>query len=84
MGDTSIEYSQVFDIHTFKQEICAELGEEFWEKLVKDLSLPDIKTECKCQCRNMYLFMKRFELLADAATVKRILYKVKSPFCLIR
>ena len=77
MGDTKIQYDQVFDINTFKREICAELGEEFWEKLVKDISLPDIETECKCQCRNMYIFMKRFEELADVDTAKRILCKVR-------
>lgn len=77
MGDTKIQYDRVFNIHTFQREICAELGESFWDKLVQGITLPDIETECSCQCRNMYAFMKRFEALADPDTVKKILYKVR-------
>ena len=77
MGDTKIQYDQAFGINTFKREICAELGEEFWEDLVKGIVLPDVETECKCQCRNMYVFMNRFEQMADAETVKKILYRVR-------
>lgn len=77
MGDTNIVYSEKFGIATFQREICAELGETFWEELVKKTKLPDIGSECKCQCHNMYLFMKRFEELADRETIKKILRKVR-------
>lgn len=77
MGDTSIVYSETFGINTFKREICNALGEEFWHELVDGIPLPDIATECKCQCRHMRLFMKRLEERADAETVKSILYKVR-------
>ena len=50
MGDSKILYDEVFSINTFKREIIAELGEEFWNKLVEGMILPDIETECKCQC----------------------------------
>ena len=77
MGDTKIVYDEKFGIATFKREICAELGETFWSELVKNIELPDIDSECKCQCHNMYLFMKRFEEMTDEETLKKILYKVR-------
>ena len=77
MGDTSIVYSESFGINTFKRAICNALGDEFWNELVDGISLPDIANEHKCQCRNMRIFMKRFEERADAEVVKRILYKVR-------
>lgn len=77
MGDTKIVYDEKFGIATFKREICAELGETFWNELVKDMELPEIDSECKCQCHNMYLFMKRLEELTDEETLKKILYKVR-------
>ena len=77
MGDTKIVYDEKFGIATFKREICAELGETFWNELVKNIELPDIDSECKCQCHNMYLFMKRFEEMADEEIMKKILYKVR-------
>lgn len=77
MGDTKIEYSEAFDINTFRREICAELGEAFWDELVKDIKLPDIDCECNCQCRNMYLFMKRLEERTEKETLEKILYKVR-------
>lgn len=77
MGDTSIVYSESFGINTFKREICNALGDEFWNELVDGISLPDIASECKCQCRNMQIFMKRLEERADAEVVKSILYKVR-------
>lgn len=46
MGDTKIVYDEAFGINTFKIEILAELGEEFWNQLVKGMILPDIETEC--------------------------------------
>ena len=77
MGDTKIDYDEKFGINTFKREICATLGEDFWDILVKDINLPDIETEGKCSCCNMYVFMKRFEEMADAETVKSVLYNVR-------
>ncbi len=77
MGDTKIVYDKKFGIATFKREICAELGEIFWNELVKNIELPDIDSEYKCQCHNMYLFMKRFKEMADEETLKKILYKVR-------
>ena len=76
MGDTRIVY-EPFGINTFKREICAELGEKFWNELVKDIELPDIDTECHCQCRNMTAFMKKLEASTDKETVQQILYKVR-------
>ncbi len=77
MGDTSIVYREDFGINTFKREICNTLGDEFWNELVDGISLPDIENECKCQCHNMQVFMKRLEERADAEVVKSILYKVR-------
>ena len=78
MGDTTINYEELgFGFHTFRKEICAELGEAFWNELVKNIELPDMNSECKCQCHNMYLFMKRFEEMTDKETLKKILCKVR-------
>ena len=76
MGDTSIKYEQ-FSIETFRREIVGRLGEAFWENLTEPLTLPDINTEHDCKCRNMVLFMKRFEALADKEDVKEILCCVR-------
>ena len=65
MGDTNIDYDEKFGITTFQREICAELGEGFWKELTDGLTLPDIESECRCQCHNMYLFMERFGRMAD-------------------
>lgn len=59
MGDTNINYDEKFGFNTFQREICAELGEKFWKELTDGLTLPDMESECSCQCRNMYLFMER-------------------------
>ena len=77
MGDTKIVYNEKFGINTFKREICSELGETFWDELVKNIELPDIDSECKCQCHNMYLFMNRLEEMTDKETLKKIFYKVR-------
>lgn len=58
VGDTNIVYCGEFGIMTFKNEICAALGEKFWDELVDGITIPDIKSECTCQCKNMYLFME--------------------------
>jgi len=73
MGDTNIDYDEKFGITTFQREICAELGEGFWKELTDGLTLPDIESECRCQCHNMYLFMERFGRMADKKTVEKIL-----------
>ena len=77
MGDTKIVYDEKFGITTFKREICAQLGDAFWNELVENIELPDIDSECKCQCHNMYQFMKRLEEMTDEETLKKILYKVR-------
>lgn len=77
MGDTKIEYDEKFGMNNFKSEICAVLGDEFWETLTDELTLPDIETEGKCQCRNMCAFMRRFEEMADKEIVRSILCKVR-------
>ncbi|MCI9071816.1 MAG: hypothetical protein HFH80_03250 [Lachnospiraceae bacterium] len=77
MGDAKTTYDEKFGIATFKREICAELGEAFWKDLIKNIGLPDINSEYKCQCYNMCQFMKRLEEMADPKTVKKILYKVR-------
>ena len=77
MGDTSIVYNEKFGINTFKKEICDTLGESFWTKLISNITLPDIESECYCQCRNMQIFMKKFQEMADTEIVKEILYKVR-------
>ena len=77
MGDTSIIYSEKFGINTFKREICTALGEGFWNELVEGIELPEIENECKCQCKNMQVFMKRLEERADSDIIKNILYKVR-------
>ena len=77
MGDTKIVYSDEFGIGTFKREICAELDKAFWEELTEGLELPDIDTESRRQCRNMYQFMARLERMAEKEAVKKILYRVR-------
>lgn len=76
MSDTGIVYGE-FGIDTFKREICARLGEEFWISLTDGIDLPDIATERECGCSRMYSFMRRLEAMADAPAVKEILYKVR-------
>lgn len=77
MGDTNIEYDEKFGMNTFRKEICAALGTAFWDTLTDGLTLPDIETEGKCQCRNMCAFMRRFEEMADQEIVRSILCKVR-------
>ena len=77
MGDTNIDYDENW-ITTFQREICAELGEGFWKELTDGLTLPDIESECRCQCHNMYLFMERFGRMADKKTVEKILCRGKA------
>lgn len=76
MADTNIAYGK-FGIGTFEKEIRAQLGDEIWNALAMGGTLPDIETECNCQCRNMASFLRRFEATTDAATVKRILCAVR-------
>lgn len=77
MGDTKINYDEQFGMNTFRREICAALGEAFWETLTDGLTLPDIETEEACQCANMRAFMKCFEKMVDRETVRAILCKVR-------
>lgn len=77
MGDTHLEYNEAFGMNTFKREICAELGEEFWDKLSENLTLPDMETEAQCQCCNMKAFMEKFGSMTDPETENRILTRVR-------
>ncbi len=76
MGDTQIVY-EPFGMDTFKREICAALGEAFWDELTADGEVPDIERERCRRCSAMARFMRKFERMADAETVKQILYKVR-------
>ncbi|MCI8632300.1 MAG: hypothetical protein HFE64_02300 [Lachnospiraceae bacterium] len=77
MEDNKIVYDKKFGISTFKREICTELGNAFGDEFVKNIELPDIDSEYKCQCHHMYLFMKRLEEMTDEKTLKKILCKVR-------
>lgn len=77
MGDTKVSYDEKFGMNTFRREVCLELGEGFWRKLTDGLVLPDIESECNCECRNMYLFMEQFEKMADKETIEKILCRVR-------
>ncbi len=76
MGDTAVVYGE-FGFHTFQREICAALGEDFWNALTDGLELPDMQTEAACGCRRMARLIRRFERMADAATVGRVLKSVR-------
>ncbi|WP_455617415.1 hypothetical protein [Eisenbergiella sp.] len=77
MGDTNLEYDEGFGMNTFKREICAELGVEFWNKLTENLILPDMETEAKCQCCNMSAFMEKFDSMTEPETANKILARVR-------
>ena len=73
-----IKYEELgFGFHTFQKEICAELGQAFWNDLVKNIDLPDMDSECRCQCHNMALFMDRLEKMTDKKTLKKIFCRVR-------
>lgn len=77
MGDRNVEYSNKFGIGTFKNEIVNELGVEVWQELVKDNDIPDIDTEASCKCKNMAIFMERFDKVIDEQMAKKILSRVR-------
>lgn len=77
MGDTCIVYTDEFGLSTFRREIVAAFSEDFYETITKDLTLPDIHTECNCGCKNMAAFLKRLKETIDPETLKTILYKVR-------
>ncbi len=78
MGDNTINYEELgFGFHTFKKEICAELGQKFWDTLTADIVLPNMDTECKYKCHNMYVFIEKLEKMAPRKTVERILRRVR-------
>lgn len=77
MGDRNIEYSDKFGIGTFKYEIINELGDGVWHELIKDSHIPDIDTEASCKCKNMAIFMERFEKKIDKQMAKKILSRVR-------
>lgn len=77
MGDRNIEYSDKFGIGTFKYEIINELGDGAWQELIKDSDIPDIDIEASCKCKNMAMFMERFEKIIDKQMAKKILSRVR-------
>lgn len=77
MSDRNIEYSDKFDMGTFKYEIINELGDGVWHELIKDIDIPDIDTEASCKCKNMAMFMERFEKNIDKQTAKKVLSRVR-------
>ncbi|WMJ89461.1 hypothetical protein [Anaerocolumna sp. MB42-C2] len=77
MGDINIEYSNKFGINTFKFEIINELGDEVWQELIKDSGIPDIDTEASCKCKNMAMFMERFDEIIDKQMAIKILSRVR-------
>lgn len=78
MGDNTIDYEKLgFGFHTFKKEICAELGEEFWKTLTEGIVLPQMDTECEYKCHNMYVFMEKFEKMAPGKAIEKILCRVR-------
>ncbi len=66
-----------FGFDTFRREIVAELGEDFWNRLAEGLTLPEIDTEAGCGCQNMARFLKKLENMAEAETVRNILCRVR-------
>ncbi len=76
MKTTEIVYGE-FGIESFGREIRKRLGDGFWRSLTECMTLPDIKTERECKCRNMRAFMRRFEDMARFEDVKHILYTVR-------
>lgn len=60
-----------------KKEICAELGEEFWQTLTEGIVLPEMDAECNGKCRNMYVFMKKLEEMAPRNTIEKIFCRVR-------
>lgn len=77
MGDGNIEYSEKFDIGTFKHEIIQQLGEQTWQELTCDAIIPGIETESQCKCSNMVIFMERFDKISDTQTANKVLSKVR-------
>lgn len=78
MGESTINYEELgFGFHTFKKEICAELGEAFWQTLTEGIALPEMDAECKEKCHNMYVFMEKFKKLAPQITIEKILCRVR-------
>ena len=64
-------------IPRFKELICEKLGEEAWNELTKDISIPDPDTEWKCGCCNMRVIIKRLEEITDKENIKSILTRVR-------
>jgi hypothetical protein len=73
----TIEYDDNLIMERFEIEVRRALGQEAWETLTDKIGAPDIHAEPACLCQIMKEFMSRFESLADHASVKTILMRVR-------
>lgn len=77
MGDRTVDYDDTFGFDNFRDEIINGLGYETWQELIKDIDVPDIDAEAGCRCRNMVIFMERFDDLTDSEMANKILSRVR-------
>jgi len=80
MSDYEITWDDKKIIPALKREICEKLGEETWDALIRDISIPDPDTEKTLSCKNMRVIIDRLEKTADRETVKGILMRVRHGF----
>ncbi len=71
------EYRDEIIMDTLKKEVIDKLGVDAWNSLIKDIGIPDIENEHKCECKTMRAFMKRFDEMIDHETAKSILTNVR-------
>lgn len=72
-----LEYNDEIIMSTLKDEVCEQTSVETWNALIKDIGVPDIENEPKCECATMRTLMDRFDDLIDKETGKKILTNVR-------
>lgn len=72
-----MEYKSEIIMDTLKNEVCTKMGNHVWDSLIDGIGVPDIENEFKCGCKTMREFMLRFDSMADSATAKAILTRVR-------
>ncbi|NLO39589.1 MAG: hypothetical protein GX115_08985 [Ruminiclostridium sp.] len=72
-----IEYKSEIIINTLKSEVLTNMGNHTWDTLTDGIGIPDINSESKCDFSTMREFMRRFDGMADTATAKKILTRVR-------
>jgi len=81
LNKTTDEYVVYWDdkkiIPKFKQLVCDKLSTEAWDKLIKDINVPDPATEGNCGCCNMRVIIKRLEEMTDKETIKDIMTRIR-------